>query len=62
MTLLVINGTRHWLSISNLFLKNIKAKGHQCPELILSCPYLFNISITSLELLIHPHSKNAPVS
>ena len=26
-TILVIDGTRHWLSISNLFLENIKVKG-----------------------------------
>ena len=27
---LVIDGTRHWLSISNLFSKNLKVKGSQC--------------------------------
>ena len=31
MTFLVIDGMRHWLSISNL-LKNIKVKGCQCPD------------------------------
>ena len=33
MTLLVINGTMHWLNISDLFFKkNIKVKGCQCPD------------------------------
>ena len=31
MTFLVIDSTRHWPSISNLFLENIKVKGCQCP-------------------------------
>ena len=29
---LVIDGTRHWLNISNLFRKNIKVKGRQRPD------------------------------
>ena len=29
---LVIDGTRHWLNISNRFLKSIKVKGHQRPD------------------------------
>ena len=32
MTFLVVNGRRHWLSISNLFLNNIKVKGRQYPD------------------------------
>ena len=35
MTLLVTNGTMHWLNISDLFFKkkkNIKVKGCQCPD------------------------------
>ena len=32
MTFLVIDSTRHWLSISSLFLKQVKQKGHQCPD------------------------------
>ena len=35
MTFLVIPGTRHWLNMSNLFSKNIKVKGHQCPIYLL---------------------------
>ena len=30
MTLFIIDGTRDWLSILNIFLKNIKVKGRQC--------------------------------
>ena len=30
MTLFIIDGTRHWLSILNIFLKNIKVKERQC--------------------------------
>ena len=29
---MVIDGKRHWRSISNLFLKDIKVKGPQCPD------------------------------
>ena len=32
MTFLIIGGKRHWLSISNLFKKNIKVKKRQCPD------------------------------
>ena len=32
MNFLVINGTRHWLSIPSIFMKNIKVKGRQCPD------------------------------
>ena len=35
MTFLIIGGKRHWLSISNLFKKNIKVKKRQCPDYIL---------------------------
>ena len=31
MTFLLIDGTRHWLRISNLFLKNVKVKGRHRP-------------------------------
>ena len=31
MTFLLIDRTRHWIRISNLFLKNIKVKGRQRP-------------------------------
>ena len=30
LTVLARDGTRHWLSISNVFLKNIKVKGSRC--------------------------------
>ena len=37
-TFLVIEDTRHWLSVPNFFKKNIKVKGRQCPDYYLIQP------------------------
>ena len=49
MTFLVIEDTRQWLSISNLFLYNIKVKGRQC---------LAYLTLVPLGEVLHLYEQN----
>ena len=42
MTFLILDDTRHWLSISNLSLKNMKVKGRQSPDHLLYVDFFSN--------------------
>ena len=54
---MVIDGMRHWLSISNFFQKNIKVKGPQCPNYYISNFYFLYETLAKHIKLLRKHQS-----